>query len=307
MTFVNALVQGILLGGLFALFACGLSLMFGVMEVINLAHGDVAVAAVYLAVVLIPATHVPAIWIFVLVVPVFMVGGYVLQRLLFQQALGSGPITTLLVSFGLSVVLENVLLEVFTANSQSLNIGSLVSGSVQVSNQVYLPYLSLIILGTAVVALVVVQVFLARTRTGRMVRAVADDREAAQLVGASYRHLFGVAAALAFGTVALAGLALGMYTSVAPSAGPSYLLYGFAAVVIGGLGSLWGTLLGGIILGVASTVGSLVDPDFGAMLPYLVFLAVLAVRPHGLFPKKVLSLAQAFYPSRLARDAHRHR
>ena len=289
MTFVNALVQGILLGGLFALFACGLSLMFGVMEVINLAHGDVAVAAVYLAVVLIPATHVPAIWIFVLVVPVFMVGGYVLQRLLFQQALASGPITTLFVSFGLSVVLENVLLEVFTANSQSLNIGSLVSGSVQVSNQVYLPYLSLIILGTAVVALVVVQVFLARTRTGRMVRAVADDREAAQLVGASYRHLFGVAAALAFGTVALAGLALGMYTSVAPSAGPSYLLYGFAAVVIGGLGSLWGTLLGGIILGVASTVGSLVDPDFGAMLPYLVFLAVLAVRPHGLFPKKVLS------------------
>jgi branched-chain amino acid transport system permease protein len=288
MTFVNALVQGILLGGLFALFACGLSLMFGVMEVINLAHGDVAVAAVYLAVVLIPATHVPAIWIFVLVVPVFMVGGYVLQRLLFQQALGSGPITTLLVSFGLSVVLENVLLEVFTANSQSLNIGSLVSGSVQVSNQVYLPYLSLIILGTAVVALVVVQVFLARTRTGRMVRAVADDREAAQLVGASYRHLFGVAAALAFGTVALAGLALGMYTSVAPSAGPSYLLYGFAAVVIGGLGSLWGTLLGGMILGVASTVGALVDPDFGAMLPYLVFLAVLAVRPHGLFPKKVL-------------------
>jgi branched-chain amino acid transport system permease protein len=287
-TFVNALVQGILLGGLFALFACGLSLMFGVMEVINLAHGDVAVAAVYLAVVLIPATHIPAIWIFVLVVPVFMVGGYVLQRLLFQQALGSGPITTLLVSFGLSVVLENVLLEVFTANSQSLNIGSLVSGSVEVSNQVYLPYLSLIILGTAVVALVVVQVFLARTRTGRMVRAVADDREAAQLVGASYRHLFGVAAALAFGTVALAGLALGMYTSVAPSAGPSYLLYGFAAVVIGGLGSLWGTLLGGIILGVASTVGSLVDPDFGAMLPYLVFLAVLAVRPHGLFPKKVL-------------------
>ena len=129
MTFVNALVQGILLGGLFALFACGLSLMFGVMEVINLAHGDVAVAAVYLAVVLIPATHVPAIWIFVLVVPVFVVGGYVLQRLLFQQSLGSGPITTLLVSFGLSVVLENVLLEVFTANSQSLNIGSLVSGS----------------------------------------------------------------------------------------------------------------------------------------------------------------------------------
>jgi branched-chain amino acid transport system permease protein len=288
MTFVNALVQGILLGGLFALFACGLSLMFGVMEVINLAHGDVAVAAVYLAVVLIPHTHIPAIWIFVLVVPVFMVGGYFGQRFFLQRSLDSGPITTLLVTFGLSIVLENVLLEVFTANSQSLQIGSLVSDSVEVSNQLYLPYLSLIILGTALVALVAVQLFLSRTRTGRMVRAVADDREAAQLVGASYRHLFGVAAALACGTVALAGLALGMYTSVSPTTGPSYLLYGFAAVVIGGLGSLWGTMAGGMILGVASTVGSLVDPDFGSMLPYLVFLAVLAARPRGLFPKKAM-------------------
>lgn len=289
MTFLNALIQGILLGGLFALFACGLSLMFGVMDVINLAHGDVAVAAVYLAVVLIPASHIPALWIFVLVVPGFMAGGYLLQRLLLQRSLDSGPVTTLLVTFGLSVVLENGLLETFTANSQSLNIGSLVSGSFQLSGQVFLPYLSLIILGAALVALIVVQVFLARTRTGRMVRAVADDREAAQMVGASYRHLFGVAAALAFGTVALAGLALGMYTSVAPTTGPSYLLYGFAAVVIGGLGSLWGTLVGGIVLGIASTLGALVDPDFGAMLPYLVFLAVLAVRPRGLFPKKAVS------------------
>ncbi|HMK96913.1 MAG TPA: branched-chain amino acid ABC transporter permease [Acidimicrobiales bacterium] len=288
MTFVNAVVQGLLLGGLFALFACGLSLMFGVMEVINLAHGDVAVAAVYLALSLIAVTHIPAIWVFVLVVPVFVVGGYFGQRFFVQRSLDSGPVTTLLVTFGLSVVLENVLLEVYSANSQSLNIGSLVSDSVQVSSQISLPYLSMIFLGTAVVALSIVHLFLTRTATGRMVRAVADDREAAQMVGADYRHLFGVAAAMASGTVALAGLALGMYTSVTPSSGPSYLLYGFAAVVIGGLGSLWGTLIGGMTLGLATTVGSLVDPDFGSMLPYLVFLAVLAVRPRGLFPKKAL-------------------
>jgi len=287
-TFVNAVVQGLLLGGLFALFACGLSLMFGVMEVINLAHGDVAVAAVYLALSLIAVTHIPAIWVFVLVVPVFVVGGYFGQRFFVQRSLDSGPVTTLLVTFGLSVVLENVLLEVYSANSQSLNIGSLVSDSVQVSSQISLPYLSMIFLGTAVVALSIVHLFLTRTATGRMVRAVADDREAAQMVGADYRHLFGVAAAMASGTVALAGLALGMYTSVTPSSGPSYLLYGFAAVVIGGLGSLWGTLIGGMTLGLATTVGSLVDPDFGSMLPYLVFLAVLAVRPRGLFPKKAL-------------------
>lgn len=288
MIYLNAIIQGVMLGGLFALFACGLSLMFGVMEVINLAHGDVAVAAVYLAVVLLPATHIPAIWIFVLVVPAFIVGGYLGQRALIQRCLDSGPITTLLVTFGLSVVLENVLLEVFSANSQSLNIGSLVSDSFVITPAIYLPYLSLIILGAAVVVVVGLQLFLARTRTGRMVRAVADDPEAAQMLGADYRHLFGVASALGAGTVALAGLALGMYTSVAPSTGPSYLLYGFAAVVIGGLGSLWGTLVGGMVLGLATTLGSLVDPDFGSMLPYLVFLVVLAVRPQGLFPKKVL-------------------
>jgi branched-chain amino acid transport system permease protein len=288
MNVVNAIIQGLLLGGLFALFACGLSLMFGVMEVINLAHGDIAIAAVYLALSVMAVTHIPGIWVFVIVVPIFVVGGYFGQRLFLQRSLDSGPITTLLVTFGLSVVLENVLQEVYSANNQSVNIGSLVSDSVQISSQVELPYLSMIFLGTAVVALGAVHLFLTRTATGRMVRAVADDREAAQLVGADYRHLFGVAAAMAAGTVALAGLALGMYTSISPNAGPSYLLYGFAAVVIGGLGSIWGTLIGGMVLGLATTLGSLVDPDFGAMLPYLVFLAVLAVRPRGLFPKKAL-------------------
>jgi len=287
-TYLNAVIQGLLLGGLFALFACGLSLMFGVMEVINLAHGDIAVAAVYLGLSLIAVTHIPAIWVFVLVVPVFIAGGYLGQRYFLQRSLDSGPVTTLLVTFGLSIVLENVLLEVYSANSQSLNIGSLVSSSIVVSSQLSVPYLSMIFLGAAVVSLAGIHLFLRRTRTGRMVRAVADDREAAQMVGANYRHLFGVAAAIAAATVALAGLALGMYTSISPTTGPSYLLYGFAAVVIGGLGSLWGTLAGGIVLGLATTLGSLVDPDFGAMLPYLVFLAVLAVRPRGLFPKKAV-------------------
>lgn len=289
MNILNDIIQGILLGGLFALFACGLSLMFGVMDVINLAHGDVAVAAVYLAIVLIPASHLSALWIFVLVVPAFMIGGYLLQRYLLQPSLDSGAITTLLVTFGLSIVLENVLLEVFTANSYSLSVGSLVSSSWHVSNQISVPYLDLLILGLAIIVLAAVELFLVRTRTGRLVRAVADDREAAQLVGANYRHLFAVAAALAFGTVAFAGLALGAYTQVSPTAGPTYLLYGFEAVVIGGLGSLWGTLAGGLVLGIATTLGSQVDPNLGSMLPHLVFLFVLAVRPRGFFPRKALA------------------
>jgi branched-chain amino acid transport system permease protein len=288
-TWVDAAVQGILLGGLFALFACGLSLLFGVMEVINLAHGDIAVAAVYLAVTLIPATHIPAIWSFALVVPAFAAGGYLLQRGLLQPSLRKGPLTTLLVTFGLSVVLENVLLEVFTANSHSLAIGTLGTGAFRISAQLSIAYLSLLILGVAVVVLVGLQLFLSRTGTGRMIRAVADDREAAQLVGANAEHIFGIAAALAFGTVALAGLALAMYSQVDPSAGPSYLIYGFEAVVIGGLGSLWGTLAGGIVLGLATTIALQISPDFGALGPHVVFLAVLAFRPRGFFPKRAFA------------------
>jgi branched-chain amino acid transport system permease protein len=282
MSWVNAVVQGILVGGLFALFACGLSLLFGTMKVINLAHGDLAVVAAFLAVEAAPALHVPPVWSFVFVVPVFAVFGYVGQRTLLQASLDRGPFTTLLVTFGLSVVIENLLLEVFSADSHSLDIGSLVSKSIEVTNQISIAYLSLAIFVLAVVVLLGLQYFLSRSKTGRMIRAVADDQEAARLVGIDFRHVFGIAASVAFATVALAGIAFGMYSSFSPSAGPSQLLFAFEAVVIGGLGSLWGTLVGGIILGVAQAIGAQIDPSYQVLAGHLVFLAVLAFRPEGI-------------------------
>ncbi|HVB53348.1 MAG TPA: branched-chain amino acid ABC transporter permease [Candidatus Acidoferrales bacterium] len=287
MTLANAIIQGILLGGLLALFAAGLSLLFGVMGVLNLAHGDIAVVAGYLAVALVPALHLPTLWVFLIVVAVLMLCGYLVQRLIFQPSLESGPLTPLLVTLGMSVVIENLLLEIFTANSHSLSIGTFTGGALRVNSQISLSYLSLAILGAAVLSLAAIQLGLSRTKVGRIVRAVADDRDAAQLVGVNYRHIFGLAAAVAFGTVALAGLSLTMYTSISPTAGPTYLIYGFEAVVIGGLGSLWGTLAGGVVLGIAVTVGLLINSDFGALAPHLVFLAVLAVRPQGFFPRRV--------------------
>ena len=284
---LNAIIQGILLGGLVVLFACGLSLLFGVMGVINLAHGDIAVAAAYVAVAIVPVLHIPAIWIFAIVVPLFMVAGYVVQRLLIQPSLNSGPLTTLLVTFGLSVIIENLLLEIFSANSHSLAIGSLASSAFKLSSQISIAYLSLLILVVSIVVVAGVQLGLYRTRTGRIIRAVADDREAAELIGADYRHIFGIAAGLAFGTVALAGLSLAMYSQVDPSSGPGYLIFGFEAVVIGGLGSLWGTFAGGIVLGIATTIGLFLSANFGALAPHIVFLLVLALRPQGFFPKKV--------------------
>jgi Branched-chain amino acid ABC-type transport system, permease components len=285
-SWVNAIVQGILLGGLFALFACGLSLLFGTMKVINLAHGDLAVVAAFLAVEIVPATHLPMVWSFVIVVPIFMVLGYVGQRTLIQASLDRGPLTTLLVTFGLSVVIQNGLLQLFSADSHSLDIGSLISDSIHIG-QISIAYLSIGIFVVAVGVLLGLQWFLSRSNTGRLIRAVADDPEAAQLSGVDYRHVFGIAAAVAFATVALAGLAFGMYSSFNPSTGPSQLIFAFEAVVIGGLGSLWGTLLGGIILGVAQAVGAQIDPSLQILAGHLVFLTVLAFRPEGLTKGRV--------------------
>ncbi len=287
MTWVNAVVQGVLLGGLFALFACGLSLLFGTMKVINLAHGDLAVVAAFIAVEFVPSTHLPAVWSFLLVVPIFMVIGYVGQRTLIQASLDRGPFTVLLVTFGLSIIIQNGLLELFSADSHSLDIGSFASDSFRITSQLSIAYLSIAIFVVAVAVLLALQLVLSRTQVGRMIRAVADDPEAAQLAGVDHRHVFAVCSAIAFATIALAGLTFGMYSSFNPSIGPSRLLFAFEAVVIGGIGSLWGTLIGGIILGVAQVVGGRIDPSFQVLSGHLVFLAVLAVRPQGLIGGRV--------------------
>jgi branched-chain amino acid transport system permease protein len=285
---LNVIVSGVLLGGFYALFACGLSLMFGVMKIINLAHGDMAVVAGYTAVFLVPKFHLPEVWSFLVVVPIFALLGYIVQRTLFQKSIDRDPFTTLLVTFGLSVVIENLLLEIYTANAQSINIGSLITKSWQVNNTISVSYLSLTVLIVSVVVLGALQLFLSKTSTGRQIRAVSDDREAAQLCGTNYRHIFGIASSLAFATVALAGIAFGMYTSLSPTAGGVNLLFAFETVVIGGIGSLWGTLVGGILLGIAQQFGAHFNEQYTVLAGNILFLLVLAIRPQGLFGKKVV-------------------
>jgi branched-chain amino acid transport system permease protein len=284
MVWVNAIIQGVLTGGLYALFACGLSLMFGVMKVVNLAHGDLAVVAGYIAIGIIAATHVPVLWSFVIVVPIMAVLGYALQRTMIQGALDRGVMTTLIVTLGLSLVIENGLLQFFTANTRGIGAGlGLVRDSFSIGSQIQVAWLLVTFFAVAVVVLLGLQYFLSGTRYGRLIRAVADDKEAAQLAGADYRHVFGIAAALAFGTVALGGIAYGMYSDLDPTAGTdTILLFAFAAVVIGGLGSLWGTLLGGIVLGVAQQIGAQINISDELLAGFIVFLAVLVLRPQGL-------------------------
>jgi branched-chain amino acid transport system permease protein len=287
MAWVNAIIQGVLTGGLYALFACGLSLMFGVMKVVNLAHGDLTVVAAYVALGVIAVTHVPVLWSFVIVVPIMAALGYVLQRTLIQTALDRSILTTLLVTFGLSVVIENALLEFVNADSHSLGVNnSIITASFSVGSQIQIAYLLVLILVVAVVVLLGLQYFLSASKYGRLIRAVADDKEAAQLSGVDYRHVFGIAAAIAIGSVALAGIAQGLYSQFAPTTGTdTILLFAFAAVVIGGLGSLWGTLLGGVVLGVAQQIGAQINISDELLAGYIVFLAVLVLRPQGLISR----------------------
>jgi branched-subunit amino acid ABC-type transport system permease component len=291
MAWVNAIIQGVLTGGLYALFACGLSLMFGVMKVVNLAHGDLAVVAGYIAVGVIAVTHIPVLWSLVIVVPIMAAAGYVLQRTLIQGALDRSVLTTLMVTFGLSVVIENSLLQFFTANSRGLGTGNaFITSSFSIGSQIQIAYLLVLIFAVAVVVLLGLQYFLSRSKYGRLIRAVADDKEAAQLAGVDYRHVFGVAAAIAFGTVALGGIAYGMYSQLAPTTGTdTILLFAFAAVVIGGLGSLWGTLLGGVVLGVAQQIGAQINISDETLAGFIVFLAILVIRPQGLTGRRAQS------------------
>jgi branched-chain amino acid transport system permease protein len=284
MAWVNAIIQGLLTGGLYALFACGLSLLFGVMKVVNLAHGDLAVVAGYIGVGIIAVTHVPVLWSIPIVVVLMAVLGYVLQRSLLEAAISRGELTTLIVTFGLSIIIENGLQQFFTANSRGIGVGdSFVTASFSIGSQITIAYLPLGIFILAIIVLLGLQLFMSRSKYGRLIRAVADDREAAQMSGADYRHVFGIAAAIAFGTVAIAGIADGMTTTLSPTIGTdTILLFAFASVVIGGLGSLWGTLLGGIVLGVSQAVGAQINPNWEPLAGYAVFLLVLVVRPQGL-------------------------
>jgi branched-subunit amino acid ABC-type transport system permease component len=288
MQWINDIIQGLLTGGLYALFACGLSLMFGVMKVVNLAHGDLTVIGGYVALGVIAITHVPVLASFLIVVPLMAVLGYAVQRTVIQAALNRSILTTLLVTFGLSVVIEYGLLQFVNADYHSLGVNNaIISGAFTVTGPIKLPYLALLVLAVAVVVLLGLQYFLSSSRYGRMIRAVADDREAAQLSGIDYRHVFGIAAAIAFGTAALAGIAYGMESTFAFDTGTStILLFAFAAVVIGGLGSLWGTLVGGIVLGVAQQIGAQINISDELLAGYLVFLLVLVLRPQGLVSRR---------------------
>lgn len=285
MVWVNAILQGVLLGGLYALFAAGLSLMFGVMRFVNLAHGDFIVTAAYLMLALVTGWSVHPVFAVVFVVLALGTAGYLNQRILLNRVLGADLLPPVLVTFGLSIIIQNALLEVFSADSQRLNAGWLDIASFKLGGDVAIGALPLLMFLAAVGVIAGMQFIFYRTSLGRMLRATSDDPEIVPLMGGNNAHIFAIATLIASVVVGIAGIFLAMKTSFDPAAGPGRLLFAFEAVIIGGLGSLWGTLLGGVILGVAQTVGAQIDAGYQILAGHLVFLAILVARPRGLFPK----------------------
>jgi branched-chain amino acid transport system permease protein len=282
---LDTVVQGLLLGGLYALFATGLSLIFGVMRIVNLAHGDFSILAAFLAIVVVEALALGPLLALVVVVPLMALLGYALQRLVLNRLLGRGILPPVLVTFGLSIIIQNSLLEIFSADSRRLNPGGIETASLALGSRLAIGWFSLVTLIVAVLILVSLQLFIGHSRRGRAFRATSDDQETAALMGIDHQHLYGLAMAVSLGVVAIAGVFLGIRTTFAFSSGPDRLLFAFEAVIIGGLGSLWGTLVGGAILGVAQTAGAKLSPGWGILTGHLVFLAVLLVRPQGLFAR----------------------
>jgi len=281
---METVLQGVLLGGLYGLFALGLSLMFGVMRLTNTAHGDFIILGSFATLSVVSTGLTPIQSVFV-TLPVAWLMGYAMQRYVLNGTLGKDPLPSLVVTFGLSIVTQNFLLELFSADPRSIETDGFNTWGWAVTDTISIGVLPLLILGLAVITTFFLQWLFKYTSIGRSFRAVSDDPEIAELMGLNSKKVYALATGLAFVLMSISGSLQGMRTTVSPSDGPMLLLFAFEAVIIGGMGSFWGTLAGAMLLGIAQQIGFRWDPGWGIWCGHMVFLLILIVRPQGLFPK----------------------
>jgi len=285
MLWLGTIIEGVLLGGLYALFAAGLSLVFGIMRLVNLAHGDLIVLAAFAILSLTTWLGFDPFLAALLAMPVMFAAGFVLQYVLLNRTLGRDLLPPLLVTFGLSIVIQNGLLEVFTADSRRLRLGAMETASIDLGGNLAIGVIPLLTLGSALAVILLLNLLFYRTALGRAFRATSDDLEIAQLMGIDHHRIYAIAMGIAMLVATIAALYLGIRANFDPTIGPARLIYAFEAVIIGGLGSLWGTLAGGVIIGLAQTVGAKINPEWQILAGHIAFLAVVVLRPRGLFPR----------------------
>jgi branched-chain amino acid transport system permease protein len=282
---LGTIIQGVLLGGLYAMFAAGLSLIFGIMRLVNLAHGDLIVLAAFAILALTTWLGLDPFLAAVLAMPAMFAAGFALQHVLLNRTLGRDLLPPLLVTFGLSIIIQNGLLEAFTADSRRLRLGAIETASIQLGGNLAIGVMPLLTLVSAIAVILLLNLLFYRTALGRAFRATSDDLEIAQLMGIDHRRIYAIAMGIAMVVATIAALYLGIRANFDPTVGPARLIYAFEAVIIGGLGSLWGTLAGGIIIGVAQTIGAKLNPEWQILAGHVAFLIVVVLRPRGLFPR----------------------
>jgi branched-chain amino acid transport system permease protein len=282
---INQLVQGVLLGGLYTLFATGLSLSAGVMRFVNIAHGDFIVLACFALLTLTTTLGLDPVIATIVVLPIAFATGFILQRYLLQRVVGENILLVILVTFGLSIIIQNGLLESYGADPQKVAGGWVETASIALLPGVSVGVFSLMTFAAAVLVCGGLDLFLYRSGIGAKIRAVADDVAAAELIGLSSARIYAVAMGVCFVTIGIAAGFMSVWSNFDPASGPTRLLIAFEVIVLGGLGSMWGSLAGGIVLGVAQTIGAQFDIAWQMLAGHIVFLVVLAVRPQGLFPR----------------------
>ncbi len=284
---LDTIIQGALLGGLYALFAAGLSLIFGIMRLVNLAHGDLIVLAAFAILALTSWFGFDPFLAALLAMPAMFAAGFALQHLLLNRTLGRDLLPPLLVTFGLSIIIQNGLLEAFTADSRRLRLGAIETASIRLGGDLAIGVMPLLTLGSAIAVILLLNLLFYRSALGRAFRATSDDLEIAQLMGIDHHRIYSIAMGIAMVVATIAALYLGVRANFDPTIGPARLIYAFEAVIIGGLGSLWGTLAGGIIIGLAQTVGAKMNPEWQILAGHIAFLVLVVLRPRGLFPRAV--------------------
>jgi branched-chain amino acid transport system permease protein len=287
MAWLETLINGALLGGLYGLLGIGLALVFGTMRLVNIAHGEFMVMSAFFGVFLI--SLFPSVNPFLMLLPVIVASfavGYVYQAAIVNRVVKSpDPLAPVLLTFGVSMILRNVMVEVFGADVRSIQVGPLSRASVDLFglNIGVMPLLTLLL---AVVLFLLLQWVLKRTEFGRVVRATADRRDIVRLFGVKpdrvYNYVMGISLALG----AMGGVLLAVRSSFTPFSGVDRLLIAFEVVVLGGLGSFWGAMLGGIALGMAQLVGLKFDPNAGLLYAHLLFFVMLLIRPAGLVSRQ---------------------
>lgn len=282
MQWLDGFIQGILLGGLYAQYALGMALMFGVMRIVNISHGDLMILLALIGVSLSVSFGLGPFVLLVVLVPIAAAIGYVLQRGILNRVVSQDPLPSIIATFGLSIALQNAMQQIWSADTRSIPGGGIEQASWQVGS-IFIGVLPVIVLVVATGLTGGIDALLRFTKFGRALRASAADVEAAALTGVNPQAVYAWATALAVGILGFAAVFQGLRSTVAPSDGPAQLIYAFEAVIIGGMGSIWGAFLGSMVLGVSQAIGFRINPGFGILAGHLVFLAVLAIRPQGIF------------------------